>query len=56
MHEKNFPNTYTCLKIAECLGLNPIEIITEIELKKEKNPKKREYFQRLKDDMKRTAP
>jgi transcriptional regulator with XRE-family HTH domain len=44
---ERLPDVYACFRIAECLGLNPIEIIADIASESEKNPAKRDYFKRF---------
>ena len=37
-------SVYACFKIAECLGIDPAEIIADVNSESEKNPHKRNYF------------
>ncbi|MDP1660015.1 MAG: helix-turn-helix transcriptional regulator [Methylotenera sp.] len=41
---ERLPSVYACFKFAECLGLDPAEIIADIASESEKNPKKRAFF------------
>ena len=44
MSEKEQPDTYTAVRMALILGRDPAEIIAEIEMGKEKNEKRREFW------------
>jgi transcriptional regulator with XRE-family HTH domain len=41
---ERLPSVYACFKFAECLGIDPAEIIADIASETEKNPKKRAFF------------
>ncbi len=41
---ERLPSVYACFKFAECLGIDPAEIIADIASESEKNPKKRAFF------------
>jgi len=41
---ERLPSVYACFKFAECLDVDPAEIIADIASESEKNPKKRAFF------------
>lgn len=44
MSGKRTPNAYAAVKIAECLGLDPLALIAEFEEMTAKNPKERSFW------------
>ena len=44
MSGKEKPDTYTAVRMALILGRDPTEVIAEIEIEKEKNEKKRQFW------------
>jgi plasmid maintenance system antidote protein VapI len=44
MQGKRSLSVYACFRVAECLGINPTEIIAQIALESEKNESKKNYF------------
>ncbi len=44
MKGKRIPNPYACIRIAECLGLDPLALIAEFEELSAKNPTERGFW------------
>lgn len=44
MSGKRTPNTYACVKIAECLGLDPMDLIAEFEELTAKNKTEKTFW------------
>jgi transcriptional regulator with XRE-family HTH domain len=44
MNDRRKPNTYAAVKIAECLGLDPLALIAEFEEATAKNPIERGFW------------
>lgn len=44
MSGKRTPNAYACVKIAECLGLDPLTLIADFEEQSAKNPAEKTFW------------
>jgi hypothetical protein len=52
---KRWPDAYACCKFADTLGIDPLEVISDIQIQHEKNPQRQEYWQVFHSRLRRTV-